>query len=195
MIKYYIIYVQCFWQAKKYFNTTTNKTALGKYKEEYTPHYKNRRLIFISVNTITLINANTTDSTGCMSMTALSKSVQAACDIKDTVLDYGSICVVRIARRVMKNIGGIVGQILTLTLPTAALPQTPLTHCCLQQHKWNGHNASLRVSEEWWPTPGPIPQNWAWASIAEEFLRCSLHTGIYNSTIKKINKWCNSCSD
>lgn len=55
--------------------------------------------------------------------------------------------------------------------------QTPLTHCCLQQHKWNGHNGCLRVSEERWATLGLIPQNRAWASITEEFLRCCLHSG------------------
>lgn len=69
-----------------------------------------------------------------------STSVQAAHYIKDRGLGAGSICEVRTARRDTRNIGRIVGQILTRSLPTAALSKHPLTHYGLRQHERSEHN-------------------------------------------------------
>lgn len=71
---------------------------------------------------------------------SLSTSVQAAHYIKHRGLGAGSICEVRTARRDTRNIGRIVGQILTRSLPTAALSKHPLTHYSLRQHERSEHN-------------------------------------------------------
>lgn len=71
---------------------------------------------------------------------SLSTSVQAAHYIKHRGLGAGSICEVRTARRDTRNIGRIVGQILTRSLPTAALSKHPLTDYGLRQHERSEHN-------------------------------------------------------
>lgn len=73
-----------------------------------------------------------------MSMTSLSAYVQTAHYIKDGGLSKGSICEVRTVRRDMRNIGRIVGQILTLSLPTAAL--TKLHSLTTVYNNTNGMN-------------------------------------------------------
>ena len=69
--------------------------------------------------------------------TSLSKSVQTAYYIKDIGLRNGSTCVMRTAGRDTRSVGGIVRQILTLSLPTAAL--TELSHTAVYKNM-NGMN-------------------------------------------------------
>lgn len=73
-----------------------------------------------------------------MSMTPLYAYVQTAHYIKDGGLGKGSICEVRTARRDTRNTGRIVGQILTLSLPTAAL--TRLNSLTTVYNNINGMN-------------------------------------------------------